>query len=152
MGVKLTGGLICGTCHKPRGLTHTCVTSATSRRRRTRTRLARPRLEWTCPSCQKRRGLAHTCVTKTDFKTRRRRHERRRKAQRKAARKAEATQRRKEAALRRKAAASARRKTTSPRPRPPAHDYHTCRDPSCSKYGCLAYREGIDNCPLPHGG
>ena len=155
MGIKISGGLICGTCHKPRGLVHTCVTSATSRRRHRRTRLAAPRLTWTCPSCQKTRGIAHTCVTKTDFKSRRMRHERHRKAARRAERKRETAQRRREAARRRKAAAAARRKAArgaSPRPRPPAHDFRTCRDPECPKYGCLAYREGIEACPLPHGG
>lgn len=146
MGIKLSGGLICGGCGKPRGLgTHLC---SPGRRKPRRDRLAAPRLTWVCDTCHKPRGLAHTCVTKTDFKARKKRHEQRRKAARRAERKKAATHRRREAARRRKAAAAARRqaiKGSSPRPRPPAHDYHTCGDGDCQKYGCTAYREGLDD-------
>lgn len=154
MGIKLSGGLICGACGKPRGLgTHPC---SPGKRNRRRTRLAVPRLTWMCVNCQKPRGLAHTCVTKTDFKARKKRHERHRKAARRAERKKAAAQRRREAARRRTAAAAARRQATraarGPRPRPAPHDYRTCRDPECPKYGCAAFREGTEACPLPHGG
>jgi hypothetical protein len=152
MGLKISGGVICGRCGKPRGIIHECV----PRGRRRRTRLKAPGLAWTCATCRKQRGLVHTCAPKSDFKSRKKRHERRRKAERKAERKREAAQRKREAARRRKAAAAARRKEAKSaragRPRPAPHDYRTCRDAECPKYGCVAFRAGIEACPEPHGG
>ena len=165
MGVKLGGGLLkCGTCGKPRGITHTCVTRATSRRRKTRTRL-QPRVTLTCTDCGKKRGLRHTCHPRSDFKARSRQQataERQRKrkaararqaAKRKATRERQAARRR-QAAAERRAREKARRaaaKTRKPRPRQPQHDYATCTDKDCTRHPCLAYRQGLEDCPLPHG-
>ena len=147
----------CGTCHKPRGITHTCVTSATSKRRKTRTRV-KPKLAVTCGKCGKNRGFLHTCTVRTDFAKRKRAAERDRKRKRGAARRREkrfaATERRRQAAARRKAAAKARKtaaRKSPARPRPPAHDYHSCRARDCERYPCRVYREGVEDCPLPHG-
>ncbi len=154
MGVKLGGGLLkCGTCGKPRGITHACVTRATSKRRKTRTKL-RPRVTLTCTACRRPRGLRHDCHPKSDFKARRRKQAagaRRRK--RKAVRDRQAARRRQAAADRRarERARKAAARKRPPRPRQPQHDYATCRDRDCSRHPCLAYRQGIEDCPLSHG-
>ena len=43
-------------------------------------------------------------------------------------------------------------RTRKPRPRQPQHDYATCTDKDCTRHPCLAYRQGLEDCPLPHGG
>lgn len=150
--------ITCGTCGRPRGLRHVCRTSALSTRKKRRTAI-RPRLAVTCGRCGKPRGVSHTCVTRTDFAKRRRQAEAQRKkraaAEKRRAKRAAAAQRKKEAAARRRAAAKARKaaaKTAPRRPRSPAHDYLTCTDPECTRYGCEAYRRGTEDCPLPHQG
>lgn len=135
----------CGTCGKSRGIRHECVTRATSRRRKRRTRI-KPKVTVTCGKCGRRRGVRHTCTIRTDFKKRLRRKAREEKT-------AERRQRRKQATARRRAAAKARKakaKTRPPRPRPPAHDWQTCRDADCEKYACVAYKQGIYDCPRTH--
>ena len=146
MGLKLRGVLRCGACGKPRGLgTHLCNPG---RRKRRRTTLQNP-VTWQCPSCHKSRGLIHTCAPKSDFKKRKRAAARKRatderRRRRKAVRERQAARRR-QAAAGRRARERARRptKTRTPRPRPPAHDYHVCRDEDCGKYGCTAFRDGV---------
>jgi hypothetical protein len=152
MGVQFSL-VTCGRCGQARGLTHTCVSS----RRKRRTAI-RPKVTITCRTCGKPRGLNHTCAIRTDFAKRKAAAERKAKAARKAQKKRErrqaATARRRKAAAKRRAAARARKasaKAARPkRPRPPAHDYRTCTDPTCEKYGCLAYRQGTEDCPRPH--
>jgi hypothetical protein len=160
----------CGRCGKPRGLTHTCVTSMTRKSAPGRTRLA-PRATVTCGRCGKPRGLAHTCTVRSDFKQRKAAEQRRQVAERK--RKAAAGK-----AERRKAAAALRRGNTVPaaRPRSGQHDFRACRDAHCQRFACLtwkeAFREGYSNgydkgyetgydagfaagiaaCPRPHEG
>lgn len=157
MGVKLEGSvLLCGTCGKSRGITHTCVTSATSRRRKTRTRL-KPRITLTCATCGKVRGFRHTCNPKSDFKARKRRQataERQRK--RRVIRERQAA-RRKQAAADRRARerarkAQSRKRPARPRPRGDGHEPGTCGNHDCPRFGCKAYFAGMENCPLPHGG
>ena len=170
MGVKLGGGLLkCGTCGKPRGITHRCVTHATSRRRKTRTRF-QPRLTMTCTTCGRRmrNPLTHTCHPRSDFKSRKRKQataERQRKrraararqaAKRKATRERQAARRKQAAAERRarekaRRAAARKRKPRSSRPRGDSHEPGTCGDQDCPKYGCQAYWHGMEDCPLPHG-
>jgi hypothetical protein len=153
MGVRFSL-ITCGTCGKPRGLIHECVSS-----RRKRRPVVRPKVTVTCRTCGKPRGLNHTCVIRTDFRKRKAAAERKAKAARKAQKRRERRQaaaaRRKEAAARRIAAARARKaaaRTRPKRPRPPAHDYRTCADPECERYGCLAYRQGVEDCPRSHEG
>jgi hypothetical protein len=137
MGLKMRGAFRCGRCGKPRGITHTCVTS---RPRRGRTRVRSP-VAWTCARCGRPRGLSHTCRVRTDFKKRRRQQARRKAAeQRKARRRRAASDRRA-----RERARKARARQRPPRPRPPAHDYHACGDGDCARYGCTAYREGKED-------
>ena len=45
---------------------------------------------------------------------------------------------------RRKAQAEKRAKAARPKVQRPAHDYATCRDPDCRRYGCLAFRDGYE--------
>jgi hypothetical protein len=45
---------------------------------------------------------------------------------------------------RRKAAAAKRAKAARPKLQRPQHDYRTCRDPECRRYGCVAFRDGYD--------
>lgn len=154
MGLKLTGPLRCGRCGKPRGLTHTCVTSATSRPRRSRTTLRNP-VGWTCGTCGKTRGPLHTCSQRTDFKARRRKAataDRRRKRKATAAKRAA---RRKQAAAERRARDRARKRAARKAPRTrtrsgEAHEPGSCGDRDCQKYGCRAYWQGMDDCPGPH--
>jgi hypothetical protein len=154
MGVKLGGGLLkCGTCGKSRGITHTCLTRATRRPRKTRTRL-RPRLTVTCTTCGKVRGISHTCAPKSDFKARRRKQataEKRRKRKAAAARRAA---RRRQAAAERRAREKARKPAARSRPSRPRGDSHepgTCGDQDCPRFGCKAYWAGMADCPGPHG-
>jgi len=153
----------CGTCGKRRGVRHTCVTSATSKRRKTRTRI-KPRVTVTCG---KARGLRHTCTIRTDFKKRQRQKA---AAEKKAERRGRATvARAKREALRKQLKTEAKAKKKRPRAAP--HAPATCRLPDCERYGCVKYRngfvdghedgydegfpdgydEGIQNCPRPHG-
>lgn len=116
----------------------------------------------TCGTCGKRYAnpLTHTCTVKTDFKKRAAADKRRQAAEARRQRKRETAARRREAAKarrkaaadRRRAAAAARRKTPAKRtgPAKPAHDYRTCRDPECRRHACVAYREGMADCPLEH--
>jgi hypothetical protein len=76
-----------------------------------------------CPECQKDMPFGHTCVIKTDFKRRKR------QAERPARRRSQA-----------KGTSAAR----------PHHDYRTCADQDCQRTACVAYREGMANCPLTH--
>ncbi len=151
MGLKLRGVVRCGACGKPRGITHLC---SPGRRRKQRTRPQNP-VTWECGTCHKSRGLRHTCLVRSDFKARKRKAataERRRR--RKAVRARQAARRRQVAADRR-AREKARRQAAGqrgPRPRGPQHDYATCTDRDCSRHPCLAYRQGLEDCPLPHGG
>ena len=103
-----------------------------------------------CRTCGKRYSnpLTHTCTVRTDYK---RRHAAEQRRQKREAAKA----RRKAAAGRRKAAAADRRQKArggaGPRPSQPKHDYRLCRDEECTRHACVAFREGIEACPLPHG-
>ena len=147
VGVKVRLALItCGTCGRPRGIQHTCVARADSRRRKRRASV-KPKVTITCGRCGKPRGVRHTCTIRTDFKKRRKQAERQARGAERKKRNADAKQRRAAAARARKAAAKARPK----RPRPPAHDYRTCFDTECERYPCRVYREGIEDCPRPHG-
>lgn len=141
----------CGRCGKPRSLHHACAG-----RRRGRDRL-KAGVSFSCPSCGKQvpNLLAHTCSTRSDWAKRRaaakraeRAAERKRKRKAAAARKrARARERRRKAAELRKerlAEAAAKRKArdrgqSHDRTR---HDYETCPDPYCTRYGCRVYREG----------
>jgi len=152
MGLKLRGVIRCGGCGKPRGITHTCVASGT---RRVRRHKAQAPVQWVCSRCGKSRGLRHTCGNRGDFKARKRKKKTAdRQRQRKATRERQAARRR-QAKVERLARAKARTaaaRTRQPRPRQPQHDYATCTDKDCQRHPCLAYRQGIEDCPLPHGG
>jgi hypothetical protein len=149
MGVKLGGGLLkCGTCGKARGITHTCVTHAASKRRVTRTRL-QPRITVTCTTCNRVRGIAHTCAPKSDFKARRRKQATARKRDKRTARRRKAAAERRERDKRRKA--EARKRKPRSRPRGDSHEPGTCGDLDCPKFGCKAYWAGMADCPGPHG-
>jgi sRNA-binding protein len=153
MGLKVGGGLLtCGTCGKSRGITHTCITHATSKRRKTRTKLA-PRVTLTCTSCGRKRGLQHTCHPKSDFKARRRKAataERQRK--RKVVRARQAARRKQAAADRRarERARKAKAKTRTARYGPPSHRFDACYDADCERYACVVYKQGIFDCPRTH--
>lgn len=103
-----------------------------------------------CKTCGKRyvNPLTHVCAPKSDFAKRRREAER-------AARREAARARKKAAAERRKAAAAerhrkAREKRSAPRSPRPQHDYRLCRDEDCQRYACVAYKDGVADCPLEH--
>lgn len=140
----------CGTCGKPRGIRHECVTRAAGRRRKRRTPV-KPKVTVTCGKCGKPRGVRHTCYIRTDFARRKRRQARKARADGRRQRRQLAAARRREAARARKAPAKAAPK----RPRSPAHNHETCTDPGCERYACRAYRDGFDDgigaCPRPHG-
>jgi hypothetical protein len=44
----------------------------------------------------------------------------------------------------RKAAAAKRAKAARPKLQRPQHDYRTCRDADCRRYGCVAFRDGYE--------
>lgn len=103
-----------------------------------------------CGTCGKRyvNPLTHVCAPKSDFRKRKREAER-------AARRDAARARKKAAAERRKAAAAERRrkareKRSAPRSPRPQHDYRLCHDEDCRRHACVAYRDGIADCPLEH--
>lgn len=157
MGLSLISPLRCGRCDKRRGITHACVTSATSRRRRGRTALRNP-VGWTCGTCGKARGLLHTCSQRTDFKARRRKAATAERRRRRKAAAAKRAARRKQAAAGRRARDRKRKQQARQRPPRPrsrsgeAHEPGTCGDRDCQKYGCRAYWRGMDDCPGPHEG
>ena len=135
MGLKLRGVVRCGTCGKPRGIRHTCVTSATSRRRRTRSRVHSP-VVWSCGQCGKERGINHTCRVSTDFKKRKRRKERRQRI---------ADERKIRDRKRKQSAWPGSRSSSPNRSRGSAHEPGTCGDRECPKYGCVSYWRGWDD-------
>lgn len=111
----------CGRCRQPIGnpLTHVCVVRNDRAARRGPTRI-RPAVavDRKCPACGKKapNPLRHTCVTK------------------------------------RRAPKRNRIKRTVNKPRrvkvvrtggPPQHNYAACRDDSCKRRTCIAYREGF---------
>jgi hypothetical protein len=154
MGLQLRGAVRCGACGRPRGITHLCNPG---RRRKRRTRPQSP-VTWECGTCHKSRGLRHTCSQRSDFKARRRQQataERQRKrrevrARQAARRRQAAAERRARERLRRKAAN--KRKRRPPRPQGDRHEPGTCGDRDCPRFGCQAYWQGVEDCPLPHGG
>ena len=105
--------VVCSRCGKPRGLAHTCFSSSTKKA------TAKPVLSFgKCEKCKRPVGnpLTHTCRPKSDFRQRRREHEK--------AEKADA----------RKAAAKKRQQN--------AHDYQACSDKDCAKPLCVAFKRG----------
>lgn len=124
MGVRITVSLIkCGQCGKRYSspLTHECV--ITPGRRPVRTRV-KPRVMIDCPKCKRpvTSPLTHVCTIRTDFRRRL------------------AAQKKRQAAEKRARARAAA----------PQHDYHSCTGQDCQRRTCMAYREGIADCPLEH--
>ena len=108
----------CGRCGKPRtGLRHDCITS--SGRASGRRATLKPSISFgKCPACKKRLGnpLTHVCAPKSDFKARKSRAEKRAKtAERERARKKRQSEQ---------------------------HPFESCRDDSCKRPMCVAYRSG----------
>lgn len=122
----------CGRCRKPRGLVHVCV--APFGRRPGRTRI-RPRMTVECPRCKRRIGnpITHVCKTRTNFK-----------------RKAAAAKKNRAQDRRRQAASLAKVKRARSGLAGQRHDYRTCRDEHCGRAACVAYRDGLADCPLEH--
>ncbi len=157
MGVKLRAVLLrCGTCGKPRGIRHACVTSAASRRRKTRTRL-QLRVSATCETCGKVRGIRHACHPESDFRARKRKQAADGRRRKRKAVTAKRSARRKQAAAGRRAREKARkaaakgRKPRPARPRGDSHEPGTCGDHNCPRFGCKSYWQGMADCPGPHG-
>jgi hypothetical protein len=78
MSLRPQLNVTCGRCGKPRGLVHECVNGSTRRK---------PTLKPTvtfgkCPDCKKTitNPLAHICAPKSDFKRRKREHDKQQKA------------------------------------------------------------------------
>ena len=130
MGLRPQLNIMCQRCKKPRGLRHVCVSNST------RKAAFKPVLSFgTCPKCKKpvANPLMHVCAPKSDFRKRRAKAERERKARDRKKRQAE------------------------------RHDYTACTDQECTRPTCKAYREGratgrdegfeegINACPRPHG-
>jgi len=113
----------CSTCHKTRGLRHTCVVRTDFKKRKR----AAARKAATAERQRKRKAVAA------------KRAERRRLA---------AAQRR----ARDKARKALNKRTPRSRPRSDGHEPGTCGDRDCPKYGCRAYWQGMADCPMPHGG
>ena len=152
MGLKLQGPVRCGRCGKPRGIRHTCVVRGS---RKVRRHKPQSPVTWECGTCHKKRGLRHTCKQRSDFKGRRRKQATTERQRKRLAARAKQAARRKQAAAERRARARARKtaaRTRKPRPPRPPHDYATCTDKDCTRHPCLAYRQGLEDCPLPHGG
>lgn len=131
MGIKVQI-VKCGRCGKPRGVFHVCVTRMGRRPGRTR---IRPRITRDCPKCRRpvTNPLTHVCKTQTSFK---------RKAA--AAKKSRAQDRRRQAAS---VAKVGRARAGGGKQR---HDYRTCKDQDCARVACVAYRDGLADCPLEH--
>lgn len=169
--MRITGSLVtCGRCGKPRGIRHTCVTKATSRRRVTRTRFKPSVSLGKCPKCGKPLGnpLTHVCRVRTDWRKRATAAERSRKAaaqrQEQDAWKKAWLARQRAAAARRKAAERARRKAWQDKQREKTqarrdaarkrstgqshdrtrHEPQACGDESCPRYPCRIWREAFE--------
>lgn len=125
----------CGRCGKPYSnpLAHVCVTRIGRRQRRT---TFRPRVTRDCPKCKRPapNPVTHVCKVRTDF---------RRKAA--AAKKSRAADRRRQAAS---VAKVGRARVGGPGK--PKHDYRSCKDQDCPRVACVAYRDGLADCPLEH--
>jgi hypothetical protein len=101
--------VVCGRCGKPRGLVHECVSNSL------RKQTVKPTVTFgTCDKCRKTvsNPLTHVCAPRSDFKRRKRAHE---KAERDRARKKRQQQ---------------------------AHDYTSCTDNGCKRSLCVAYKTG----------
>lgn len=135
MSARIRVSLIrCGRCGKrySNPLTHVCITRIG--RRPGKTRIG-ARVTRDCPKCGRpvTNLVTHVCKVRTDF---------RRKAA--AARKSRAQDRR------RQAASIARMKRARAGGSKPKHDYRSCNDQDCARVSCVAYRDGIADCPLEH--
>jgi hypothetical protein len=111
MSLRPQLNVLCGRCGKPRGLVHECVSN--SRRRQT----LKPTVTFgKCPNCKKTitNPLTHVCAPKSDFKSRKRKHEKEQRA----------------------AAAKKRPKQ--------GHDYTTCADNHCPRSLCVAFKTGFE--------
>jgi hypothetical protein len=153
--------LRCGKCRSRYSFRHVCVTAKAGKRR---VRFA-PSVSVKCGRCGQRYAnpLTHTCTIRTDYRKRlaaaKRKAAAARKAERRRERRARQAARRKAAARAREAARRARaeaRAAAPKQPRPPRHEPRSCRDPECTRYGCLHYRDGFadgqDACQRPHEG
>lgn len=136
MGARIKLSLIkCGRCGKPYAnpLAHVCVTRIGRRLGRTS---IRPRLTRDCPRCKRpvANPVTHICKVKTDFR-----------------RKTGAAKKQRAAGRRRQAASVAKvKRARASGPARTRHDYRTCKDAYCARVACVAYRDGIDDCPLDH--
>ena len=151
MGFKLRGVIRCGRAGSRAG-SRTPAWPGSARGPAAH-RLQSP-VQWECGTCHRPRGLAHACAPKSDFKARKRKAataERRRRRKAVTARRAE---RRRLAAAQRRARDKARkalgtRKPGTSRQRGETHEPGTCGDRDCPKYGCKAYWQGMEDCPMP---
>ena len=153
MGLKLRGVLRCGACGKPRGLgTHLCSPGPPSPSPHPAAEPGHvgvpelPQAAWPAAHVRQPRSTSRSASAS-----------RRRPSGAASGRPptAKRAARRKQAAAERRAREKARkqRRGSAGRARgKPQHDYATCTDKDCTRHPCLAYRQGIEDCPLPHGG
>ena len=151
----------CGTCGQrrtPFGV-HTCATDFNARKRRHAT--ARRRAREAAARRQRREREAAGRRARRERETEARRRRRDREA---AARQERRRRQREREQERRKRAAETRSNTprnqrgrkphTRPNrraPNPNEHRFDMCRDDECQRRPCVAYRQGVEDCPLPHG-
>jgi hypothetical protein len=136
LGIKVDL-ITCGTCGRRyfNPLTHSCVSRMTRPPRRSSLKVSVTR---TCGRCGKPapNPFSHRCATRSDWRKRVARDKRQKEAARK---------------KRARAAAAAKRKAArASRPARPPHDYRACYEADCPRRVCIAYRDGITDCPLPH--
>lgn len=118
MGLRIAASLMkCGQCGKrySNPLTHVCYNPRGHGPRLQ----VKPRITIDCPRCKKpvTNPLTHVCKIPSDFRKRLAGHKKQLAAEK-----------------RKKARAAA-----------PQHDYHSCRDGSCRRRMCTAYREGLED-------
>jgi hypothetical protein len=109
MSLRPQLNVLCGRCGKPRGLFHECVSN--SRRKQT----LKPTVTFgKCPNCRKTitSPLTHVCTPRSDFKRRKKAHEKQQQAKQPGKRRRD------------------------------SHDYTECSDNDCPRSLCVAYKTG----------
>jgi hypothetical protein len=157
----------CGTCgqrRSPLAAGHLCRTGFKQRRRRVEAVRSRSRRRARAAAVARRRRARETEARRTrrqresEARKRRREREDEGRRERRQRERDQERQRRRNAAETRKATPRGQRtrkpSTSGPRraPRPDLHPYDMCADDDCQRKACVAYRHGVEDCPLPHGG
>ena len=144
----------CGQLRSPFAAGHICRTDFKKRKRRQAAARRRAREQAARRRRREREAEARRRRRERETAARKRRRERERDAARER-RTRERARHRQAAETRQSTPRRERTRKTSSSPvrrapNPNEHRYDMCRDDDCQRRACVAYRQGVEDCPLPH--